>query len=251
MVTNLKEQTYECLRKKLLNGDLRAGDRISIQDLSQEIGVSRTPIREAINQLQNEGAFESIPRFGTFVRKLDRDEMNELFDIRQALETLAAGMAAERITEPTLDRMAEICRGNRELCVETRHAGGHGNMDILSRAVMLDIEFHMLIVTAAGNRYVAKAITDNEVLVNIMSLGQESYRITLRTMAVTYREHMAMLRTLRNGDADAARREAAKHVADSKRDLIDRYESEDDEDTISQSAQLRMMLTRMDKYFKA
>lgn len=250
MEINIKESIYQQIRCRIMGGSFQAGQRVSDLTISEELGVSRTPVREAISQLQSEGFLEHIPRFGTFVRKLDRDELSELFDIREALEGYAAGLAAKRISETSLDELEDICRQNRRLCEEARTTTEQGeNADLYRRAVKLDLAFHRLIVEAAGNRYMTKAITDYKVLVNIMSLNRDSHLPLLHILAETYRGHLRITQALRRHDAQEAHRLAAMHVAFSKQEILQRYEIKDDENAVSHSAELQTMLAKMEKYF--
>src|SRR5271169_1260355 len=99
MLTNLKIHAYEHIRKRLLSGDLAPGASLSPALLAKEIGISHTPVREAISQLESEGLVERLPRLGARVRLIDRRELEELFELRETLEADAAAWAAERISE--------------------------------------------------------------------------------------------------------------------------------------------------------
>ncbi len=245
---SVKEEAYRQIRNRLLEGGFQMGQRISDLALSEELGISRTPVREAMSQLQSEGFFENIPHVGTFVRKLDRDELGELFDIREALEGYAAGLAAQRISQADLCTLEDACRQNRQLCVEAREVTDpQAAGELHRRAVRLDLNFHRLIVEAAGNRYLAKAITDYKVLVNIMSLEQGKLRYRY-TLAETYKGHVRIYQALREHNADRARRLAAEHVASAKAQLLHRYDTNNVENPVSSSPELQRMLAKMEKY---
>ena len=110
----LREVVSETLRQAIQDGVLKPGERLMEIPLAEELGVSRTPIREAIRKLELEGFVVMIPRRGTYVANISLKDITQVFEIRSALEELAAGLAAERITEEeieTLERNA--CRNWR------------------------------------------------------------------------------------------------------------------------------------------
>ena len=104
----LREVVSETLRQAIQDGVLKPGERLMEIPLAEELGVSRTPIREAIRKLELEGFVVMVPRRGTYVANISLKDITQVFEIRSALEELAAGLAAERITEEeieTLERM--------------------------------------------------------------------------------------------------------------------------------------------------
>jgi DNA-binding GntR family transcriptional regulator len=102
---SLKQRAYDHIRQKLMSGVLIGGSRISDAELAEEIGISRTPVREAIIQLETEGVIEQIPRFGSFIRMLSREELIHLYELREVLEGHNAAMAAERATPEEVRRL--------------------------------------------------------------------------------------------------------------------------------------------------
>ena len=105
-VRDLKGEVYKILRKGIASGDLAPGTRLKEADLVRDLAVSRTPIREALNQLSKEGLIEIIPRRGAFVKQWNKEEALEILLIREALESLAAKLATDRITGEQLDRLS-------------------------------------------------------------------------------------------------------------------------------------------------
>ena len=101
----LREVVIENIRDAILSGDFPAGMRLTELQLADEMGVSRTPIREAIRNLEQEGLVVMIPRRGAYVADVSIHDINEVYEIRTALETLAAGLAAERIEDSEIEEM--------------------------------------------------------------------------------------------------------------------------------------------------
>src|SRR5690554_6680547 len=103
-----KQRAYDFIREKLIAGELHPGTRLSDVALSKEIGVSRTPVREAINQLASEDLVELVPHNGAFVKVPDEQELVELYDVRQLLETYAVTRAAAQINPGNLRKLEEM-----------------------------------------------------------------------------------------------------------------------------------------------
>ncbi|MCF7849436.1 MAG: GntR family transcriptional regulator, partial [Kiritimatiellales bacterium] len=101
------KRAYDHLRTKLLSGEFSPGSRILYGPLGKELGISATPVREAIGQLANEGFVELVPQLGAVVRRVSRDELVELYEMREALEPYAAARAAERINAGRLDELGQ------------------------------------------------------------------------------------------------------------------------------------------------
>jgi DNA-binding GntR family transcriptional regulator len=114
----LREVVFDSLREAIINGTLRPGERLMEIQLAEELGVSRTPIREAIRKLELEGFVVMVPRKGAYVAGISLKDIADVFEVRASLEALASGLAAERITDEELEelerilvRLAEISEG--------------------------------------------------------------------------------------------------------------------------------------------
>mgnify|MGYP003604270036 CR=1 FL=1 len=104
----LREVVCETLRDAIRKGILRPGERLMEIQLAEELGVSRTPVREAIRKLELEGYVIMMPRRGTYVANLSIRDVNEVFEIRTSLDSLASGLAAERITDEELESLQRL-----------------------------------------------------------------------------------------------------------------------------------------------
>jgi len=124
----LRELVSDALREAIMNGTLHAGERLMEIQLAEEMGVSRTPVREAIRKLELEGFVVMIPRKGAYVSDISLKDINDVFEIRTALDALAAGLAAERITDDELELL-------ERLLVEIAESVEQGDID---RAVDID-----------------------------------------------------------------------------------------------------------------
>ena len=115
MELSLAEQAYRHIRGKLADGELAQGKQLVNRVLADENGVSVIPVREAINRLTSEGLVEHVPGAGAFVRRVDCEQLNNLYVLRDALESCAAGEAARNITPYQLEELESLLNEAREI----------------------------------------------------------------------------------------------------------------------------------------
>ena len=137
----LREVVCETLRDAIRKGTLKPGERLMEIQLAEELGVSRTPVREAIRKLELEGYVIMMPRRGTYVANLSIRDVNEVFEIRTSLDSLASGLAAERITDEELERLQRLLVA----------IGGYIEANDMEKIVETDTEFHDLLYQASRN----------------------------------------------------------------------------------------------------
>ncbi len=137
----LRDVVFKTLREAILRGDLKPGERLMELQLAAKLGVSRTPIREAIRMLQQEGLAVTIPRRGAEVAAMTEKDMEDVLQVREALEILAVQLASEKITEEQIAELEERLKAF-EQAVETAE---------VKQIAQSDIDFHDLIYTAAEN----------------------------------------------------------------------------------------------------
>lgn len=197
------------IRNLVLGGDFPPGAPLSEVFLAQEFEVSRTPIREALKQLQHEGLVEIRPKVGTFVREPTRREIVELFQLKESLEGLAASLLARRGEVPELS----VLRRNLE---ESDMAVLTNDSDAYARLVH---EFHWTIVRGSDNRKLAEHY---ERLMNQLAYQ----RLVLQTVEhpgrieASTREHRAVLDMIEHKDAFGAESAMRNHVHASSREAL-------------------------------
>jgi DNA-binding GntR family transcriptional regulator len=148
----LRDQVCEGLRDRIITGRLKPGDRLVERDVAEEFGVSRVPVREAIRILLGEGFLEALSPRRIVVKQLSRQDVENLFDMREALEVLAVRRAAERATDSQLQELAAL--------LETaRRATLSGRPERISRA---NTAFHHHIVELSGNELLATTLESLE-----------------------------------------------------------------------------------------
>ena len=204
--TNLKTYAYDIIKDNIIRCKLMPGEVINEQILTEELSISRTPIREALKQLENEGLVEIRPRVGTFVRTPTRREIVELFQLKESLEGLAANLLARR--GPTSE-LASLTRNLDESDAAVR-------ADDTAEYARLVHEFHWTIVLGADN---AKLAEHYERLMNQLAY----HRIVLRTierpgrLLASNHEHRAVVRSIGEKDAIGAEFAMRTHVEASSR----------------------------------
>jgi DNA-binding GntR family transcriptional regulator len=218
----LKQHAYNFIHERLRSGAVLPGERLSDDSIAREIGISRSPVREAIGQLANEGLVELNPRKGAFVRRPSRIEMQQAYEARLALEGFVAGRAAERATD---NDVADLKRINDRLRVHVdacRHRPTKiADKRLLERFLRTDLEFHEKILGIVGNQKIIEMVQECKVLAWVFV--HISMEHDLHLMANTYRQHSAVLRAIRQRDAAGATTAMNYHIEKSAQAVLDRY----------------------------
>ena len=204
----LRELVLDAIRTAIMNGTLKPRERLMEIQLAEELGVSRTPIREALRNLELEGFIVMMPRKGAYVSDLSFKDIADVFEIRTALEGLAAGLAAERITDEELEIM-------ERLLVEKQEAIIHEDMD---RLVEVDTKFHELMYQASRNQRLSNIISNLREQIQRYRLTSLSY--PGRNKA-SLEEHKKIAEAIEARDVLLARQLATEHIENAENALID------------------------------
>ena len=211
-MTHLKSHAiYDALRERILSNDIAPGTRLVMRDVANQYRASDIPVREALRMLERDGLVETAPYRGARVTKLTAKEVEETYFIRSHLESIATGLAAERITD------AELAQLNR-LMSEMSAAVDAGDGPTFSD---LNLEFHRMIVAICGNDMLRELTMD---IWQRHSGFQRVFRMVPERLAISQREHEGIMAALHDHDADRASRLALLHklsVRDSVSKLVD------------------------------
>jgi DNA-binding GntR family transcriptional regulator len=188
---------YGELRERILNLDLAPGTRLTEAELAAEMAVSRTPLREALRMLLAEDLVEQLPTGGMLVRRLDLQDMQELYAVRAALEGLAAREACRRLTEADLEALGNLVEQMRLL------------VDHPAELTRLGREFHGRIAVIAGNRRCEQLL--RQLHGHMRRYHALSSRREPRRRAAL-EDHRALFEALRARDPDAAEQTVRDHV---------------------------------------
>ena len=203
----LREVICESLRNAIKNGKLKPGERLMEVQLAEELGISRTPVREAIRKLEQEGYVIMLPRRGTYVSSVSVHDVQEIFEIRTALESLSTGLAARRIENEELEQL-------QKLLAEIE---GYIDKHDIDNIVKTDIEFHDLLYKVSRNERLSGIISNlKEQLSRFRTLSM-SYPGRLKE---TLEEHREMVEAIASGDVEAAREAAERHMVRAEETLL-------------------------------
>lgn len=211
MAANLRELAYTHIRGKLLGGRIPPGTRISSRALAREIGISFIPVREAIAQLAIEGLVDHEAGVGTFATRVQREDLRELYELREALELHAVVLAAAKIDAAGLARM-QTCIDEMRDIVRHRKATAKPSDDEtdLNAWGQADMDFHMALLTAAGNSRLVRAVGDLRVLTQVFRAQRELRPI--EDLERACQQHESILAALARNDGQAARAQLCDHI---------------------------------------
>jgi DNA-binding GntR family transcriptional regulator len=218
-VSKISNAAYDILRGKIISREFSAGQRLDLDAIERQLGISRTPIREALARLEMEGLVEILPRSGTFVTNPDKEDISESFDVRCALEMYALEKAIERMTEEDLAELTAMVRELGELaCAEDRD-------EIYPYYLSLDHQFHHRLVELSGNARLCQA-HDRENL--HAQMARIRYRRSERELGIAQQEHERIITALETEDVRQAQLEVSAHLQRAKRSLLEDMHNETD-----------------------
>jgi DNA-binding GntR family transcriptional regulator len=207
--SSLGEVAYDTIRRRILDNVYPPGFQALEQNLAAELGISRTPLREALLRLQNEGLIEVVPRHGMRVLPVSPADMKEIYEILTALEAMAAELAAKR--KLSVEQIAPLDRASRDMTKALR-------ADDLDAWAEADARFHRHLIELGGNRLLV------EVVLNYWDRAHRARMVTLRMRpkpTASTREHLEIAEMIRRGDARGAFEAYRKHRERGSRELLE------------------------------
>jgi DNA-binding GntR family transcriptional regulator len=209
--TTKKDLAYRELRRHLLSRQIRPGDRLREIPLAAQLGVSRIPLREAIDQLAGEGLVERVPGLGSYVRSATGKDLRELYEMREVLECFTVEKAAGRLTAAQLGHLKDLCRDISEALGEFRRSGTWSPA-LRDRLVRADAAFHQTIASAADNEHIQKEIRRLQAVAELLSYRPDLAEDETDAMTRSAGEHLRILGALRRSDGRRARDLMADHI---------------------------------------
>ncbi len=203
----LRDVVFRTIRKSILTGELKPGERLMELHLADKLGVSRTPIREAIRMLELEGLVTMIPRRGAEVAQITEKNLREVLEVRSALDALAVELACERITREELGSLEKACGHFAE---ETRR----GNVNRVAQA---DVALHDIILAASRNDRLVQMIGN---------VSQQMYRYRLEYVKdekhyeQLIAEHRKIFEAIRDRDREGGARAIRLHIENQEKAVI-------------------------------
>jgi DNA-binding GntR family transcriptional regulator len=209
----LSEQIKEQLMEDLLHKKYKAGDRLVESALAREFNVSQAPVREAIKSLVEMELLDFEPYKGITVRSFTVDDLSEVFMVRASLESLAARLAAERITDKELEHLEEIL----EQMLEAAKNG-----DVVNRTAFNN-EFHDAIISVSGNKLIARLSRN----LRFASWSHTSGSLTSMDHIGIAKRHTLIIDSLRSRDPDRAEKVMRDHIMNSFKGLVENLKKQE------------------------
>lgn len=197
---SLRGKVFDKIRTDILKGRYQRGDELVECTIGKELGVSRTPVREAIRQLELEGLVMLVPNKGAFVTGISAKDVRDIYLIRARLEGLCARMAVENITPSQLEAMEET------IFLSSYHA----ERDHFEQVCEMDGKFHRLLYEASGSRILGDTLSDFHQYVQRVRQASIMNRLRLDKSG---HEHTEILDAIKSKDAELAEQVAARHIS--------------------------------------
>ncbi len=197
---SLRAQVFSEIEKAILNGVLKPGESLIECKLSSELGVSRTPVREALRQLELEGLVKTVPNKGAIVIGISESDIEDIYSIRKVVEALAARWAAEKISDADIEKLSNV--------VELQEF--YVSKNDLIQVWQLDTAFHEIIFNACGSRILMHTLTGFHHYI------QKARELSLKTRgrpSLAVAEHKKILEALKNHNPDEAERLTSEHIS--------------------------------------
>lgn len=204
---NLHERVYMYVRDKIINNELKPGSRIDYEELISELGVSRTPLRDAINRLQHDKLIEVKPRSGTFVSVPRPKDIEEIYDVRKPLECLAVKLSAQHLSKETYKSLldetdeveAELNRGNVETFFQS------------------DRNLHKLLIVNADNSRLLTIMNSLEVQIKWFGVIMT---INVDRPLQANEMHRKLIKAMHDGRIDEAVKIMGTHIDEVRQDIL-------------------------------
>ena len=212
----LRQEVVDEIRQRILTGDFQAGERIKENEMAQQLGVSRGPVREALRQLEQEGLVVMIPRRGAQVANITEKDLNDVLEVRIALENVAIEKACARMTEEEMRRLWLAAK-------EFEHTIAEGNLVKLAEA---DVAFHEVIYQASDNKRLIQVLNN---------MREQIYRYRVEylkegeTRDVLVKEHEELTKAIRERDVERAKQFSFQHIENQRMAIMRSIEAEDAE----------------------
>ncbi len=205
--TLLKEKAYEELKSLILNGRFPAGSFLAERKLASDMGMSKTPVKAALERLQHEGLVSISPQQGIVVRELSLSELIDQYEIRVALESYVASTLTGRLTTEQIKRLEANLAEQASMYQK----------NLVPLCVKLDAEFHLLLAESLGNREILRVMT--ELSDKVRRVITRVYELHRQRAHASYLEHFAIFSEIRDGKSNRAAELVRQHL-DQGRQLL-------------------------------
>lgn len=234
--TSIRQKAYSCIQRKIVAGELAAGTVISELDIAKELGSSRTPIREAISQLVAEGLLEQSPGGGVLVVQFTREDIVDLCELREALETYALSKVArlglmrpsdkerlQKLVDAILDLKEELLKSGKTALDEGK----------MKRFIAVDFSFHALLIALSQNTRINKMVNDTRLLMRIFSMLRRGHNVA--ELERIYVKHQELIDCIERQDVPATIKTISEYLQESQRERLAEFDQHKREVSIRES----------------
>lgn len=225
---SVKDRARSYIMRKIVSCDFAPDSRISELKLSQELGVSRAPVREALREIASQGLMEMVAGFGAYLRVPDKQELADIFACREALEAKASQLSARRITSAQIASLRHSLSlvetlGTRIAEQGLKEIDEAGSLTLFES----DLEFHRTIIQSANNAPLARMLTQMHLMQRTWAHRLDPLRFPLaKSLQTTLREHKAVVQALELRDGFLAARMMARHIRASARRFLRQHDKD-------------------------
>ena len=222
---SMRDRAYLHIQQAIASGELGPGDVLSEVELAGELGNSRTPVREAIGQLVSEGLLEQTPNRATTVARLTRDDIVDLYELREALEVFAAGKVARQGATPEdLSGLQSLADAILPLRAELAESSAKAlNKAQMKRFMRADLSFHSLLMRMALNPRMQKIVSEAQLLIRIFAIRRVGHE--LRMLDEIHAHHTGIVHTLRKRQAERVMQMLGKHIQISLQERLEEFDA--------------------------
>jgi DNA-binding GntR family transcriptional regulator len=232
---SMRERAYAYIQRRIASGDLKPEVPISELVLAKELDMSRTPVREALGQLVAEGLLEQTPNRGTLVVQLKRQDIIELYELREALEAYSARKAAQlQLRAVDLQRWRDFSDEVSHLKSELEASGKPAlNREQMQRFVASDLSFHNMLMRMAVNERMLKVVNETRLLIRIFAIERPGYDPP--TLERIYQQHSAIIQAVTDHDVALATQLLTQHIRTSLEERLEAYDVWERETSLQKS----------------
>jgi len=222
----LQESAYRAIATRIAEGTYSPGDWLREQHISEELGISPTPVREAFRRLEQEGWIEFVPRRGCRIRALTVREIEDLFLLREAIEIVSVRRAMDSATEADWQAIEDAAHRYEEQCREA--IASAADPSAIEAPIESDLAFHVSVVEATHSERVSQWVRTTNLQAHTMVASREC-RLDAQQLAASAFEHRAIFRAMREGQARAAEELLRAHIADAGQRMLAMFRLEEEE----------------------
>ena len=203
-VFSLTDEIADIIRDRILKGEYKIGEKIKETQIASELKVSRTPIREAFKQLENEGLIDSIPNRGCFAKGFTKQDIEDIYAVRKALEILCVEWAVSRITEEQIQNLQDQCDLMEFYTVRQDE----------KKVLEINTGFHDIIYNATGSRFMAQVLRSYK---EYIDQTRKALYYEPDYLDEILEEHRSILTAIKNRDVEEGKAAMSRHLDGSKR----------------------------------